>query len=143
MSTTLMTKEDVKRSWYVFDLKGENLGRSAVKIAQVLLGKHRPDYTPHIDTGDFVIVVNAGEFTVTGDKMSQKLYKWHTGYPGGLRVRSLREQMVKDPRKVIERAVYGMLPKNRLLSRRMNRLKVYLGDAHPHAAQRPKEFPKA
>ncbi|MCS6862543.1 MAG: 50S ribosomal protein L13 [Abditibacteriales bacterium] len=129
---------DVERQWYVVDAAGQTLGRLATKIATVLRGKHKPTFTPHLDTGDYVIVINADKVTVTGKKMTDKIYYRHTGYPGGLRETNLRTLLQKKPEKVIELAVWGMLPHNRLGRRLIRKLHVYAGDKHPHAAQRPK-----
>lgn len=138
--TRFVPREEVKRAWYLVDAEGETLGRLSSKIARVLTGKHRPDYTPHADTGDFVVVINAEKIRTTGAKFEQKLYKHHTLYPGGLKVASLREVTAKNPARVIEMAVNGMLPTNKLRKRRIIRLKVYAGGAHPHSAQMPKPF---
>ncbi len=139
-TTRFVASHDVKRDWYLVDAENETLGRLSSRIARVLTGKHRPDYTPHADTGDFVVVINAEKIRTTGAKFEQKLYKHHTLYPGGLKVASLREVTAKNPAKVIEMAVHGMLPMNKLRKRRIVRLKVYSGAAHPHAAQQPKAF---
>lgn len=128
---------DVDRQWYVVDAAGQTLGRLATKIAAVLRGKHKPTFTPHLDTGDYVIVVNADKIVVTGRKMTDKVYYRHTGYPGGLRETNLQTMLQKKPEKVIELAVWGMLPHNRLGRRLIRKLHVYAGDKHPHEAQRP------
>jgi large subunit ribosomal protein L13 len=128
---------DVDRQWHVVDAAGQTLGRLASKIAAVLRGKHKPTFTPHLDTGDYVIVVNADKIVVTGRKMTDKMYYRHTGYPGGLRETDLRTLLQKKPEKVIELAVWGMLPHNRLGRRLIRKLHVYAGDKHPHEAQRP------
>jgi large subunit ribosomal protein L13 len=132
---------DVTREWYVVDAEGQTLGRLATRIADVLRGKQKPQYTPHIDTGDFVVVVNAEKIHVTGKKLDQKLYHRHSGYPGGLRSRTLREQLERRPTEVIRKAVKGMLPRNRLASAQLTKLKIYAGPEHPHAAQAPKPLP--
>jgi large subunit ribosomal protein L13 len=132
---------DVTREWYVVDAEGQTLGRLATRIADVLRGKTKPQYTPHVDTGDFVVVVNAEKIGVTGKKLDQKRYYRHSGYPGGLRSRTLREQLERRPTEVIRVAVKGMLPKNRLASAQLTKLKIYAGPEHPHAAQAPKPLP--
>jgi large subunit ribosomal protein L13 len=132
---------DVTREWYVVDAEGQTLGRLATRIADVLRGKTKPQYTPHIDTGDFVVVVNAEKIGVTGKKLDQKRYYRHSGYPGGLRSRTLREQLDRRPTEVLRVAVKGMLPKNKLASAQLTKLKIYAGPEHPHAAQAPKPLP--
>jgi large subunit ribosomal protein L13 len=131
---------NIERKWYVVDAEGETLGRLASRIAPILKGKHKPTYTPHLDCGDFVIVVNAKKVKVTGQKLDQKRYYRHTGYPGGVRSISLRDQLATHPERVLQAAVRGMLPKNRLGRQMIKKLKVYPGDAHPHQAQQPKEL---
>lgn len=140
MKTYTAKPSDIERTWYVVDAEGQNLGRLASEIAKILQGKHKPAYTPHMDTGDYVIVINAEKFQVTGRKMDQKFYYRHSGYPGGLRSVSLREQLQKHPTRVIRAAVRGMLPKNRLGRAMVKKLKVYAGDSHPHQAQQPKKL---
>jgi len=136
---TFTAKEaEIKRDWYVVDAQGQTLGRLASRIAPILKGKHKPIYTPHLDCGDFVIVVNAEKLHVTGRKLDQEFYYHHSGYPGGLAVISLRDQLARHPKRVLEAAVIGMLPKNRLGRRMIKKLKVYAGDSHPHQAQQPK-----
>jgi len=130
--------EDIEREWFLVDAEGKTLGRLASEIAQVLRGKHKPIYSPHLDCGDHVIVVNAEKVRVTGRKLDQKMYYRHTGYPGGLKIISLRNQLQKHPERVLEAAVRGMLPKNRLGRKMFKKLKVYAGDSHPHQAQQPK-----
>jgi large subunit ribosomal protein L13 len=125
------------RNWLVVDATGQTLGRLATQIADALRGKVKPEYTPHIDTGDFVIVVNAEKITVTGNKRSDKRYYRHTGYPGGLRSRTLGEMLERRPEEVIRHAVRGMLPRNRLGRKQLTKLKVYAGPDHPHVAQQP------
>jgi large subunit ribosomal protein L13 len=127
----------VERHWYVVDAEGQTLGRLATQIADTLRGKRKPEYTPHIDTGDFVVVVNAEKISVTGQKLDQKMYYRHSGYPGGLRSRTLREQLDRRPTEVIRKAVKGMLPRNRLSRAQLGKLKVYAGPDHPHEAQSP------
>jgi len=129
---------EVAREWYLVDAEGQTLGRLATTIADTLRGKRKPQYTPHVDTGDFVIVVNAEKISVTGNKLDQKHYYRHSGYPGGLRSRTLREQLQRRPTEVIRTAVKGMLPKNRLARQQLTKLKVYAGSEHPHAAQNPR-----
>ncbi len=138
MKTFMQRKEDVKRDWYLVDATGKTLGRLATEIARILMGKHKPTYTPHVDGGDFVVVVNAEKVFVTGKKLEKKIYYKHTLYPGGLKKMTLREMLEKKPEEVIRLAVRGMLPKNKLRDRRMKRLKVYAGPEHPHSAQNPK-----
>ena len=128
---------EVERRWYVVDADGQTLGRLATRIADTLRGKDKAQYTPHVDTGDFVVVVNAEKVVVTGNKLDQKRYYRHSGYPGGLRSRTLREQLERRPTEVIRKAVKGMLPRNRLARRQLTKLKVYAGPDHPHEAQTP------
>ena len=123
------------------DADGKTLGRLATAIAVTLRGKHKAQYTPHIDTGDFVVVVNAEKIAVTGQKLDQKLYHRHSGYPGGLRTRTLREQLDRQPTEVLRKAVKGMLPRNRLSRAQITKLKIYAGPVHPHEAQAPKPLP--
>lgn len=137
MSTFSAKEQEVERKWYVVDLEGKNLGHAAVKIANVLRGKHKPIFTPHVDTGDFVIVLNAGKVAVTGNKLSQKKYYHHSGYPGGIKEITLEKQLEKFPERVIEHAVKGMLPKTKLGRAMIKKLKVYSTSEHPHEAQRP------
>jgi len=132
--------EDVQPSWFVIDASNQVLGRLATRIATILRGKHKPTFTPHIDTGDFVAVINAEKVALTGRKPDQKYYKWHTGYPGGFRKRTYKQMIEKHPVRVIEHAVKGMLPKNRLGRKMFKKLKVYAGSEHPHAAQKPVEL---
>jgi len=143
MKTWNAKAEDVEREWFVVDAEGETLGRLATRIADTLRGKRKPQYTPHVDTGDFVVVVNAEKIQVTGNKLDQKRYDRHSGYPGGIRSRTLREQLDRQPAEVIRKAVKGMLPRNRLANRQITKLKVYAGPNHPHEAQNPKPLPKA
>jgi large subunit ribosomal protein L13 len=127
----------VERRWYVVDADGQTLGRLATQIADTLRGKRKPEYTPHVDTGDFVVVVNAEKIAVTGTKLDDKRYYRHSGYPGGLRSRTLREQLERRPTEVIRKAVKGMLPRNRLGRAQLRKLRVYAGPEHPHVAQAP------
>ncbi len=138
MKTFMLKKEEVQREWYVVDATGKTLGRLASEIARILIGKHKPTYTPHVDNGDFVVVINADKIHVTGKKLDKKVYYKHTGYMGHLKETTLREMLQKKPEEVIRLAVRGMLPKNKLRDRRMKRLKVYATPEHPHSAQNPK-----
>jgi large subunit ribosomal protein L13 len=138
MKTYSAKKGEIAREWYLVDADGQTLGRLATRIAETLRGKGKPQYTPHVDTGDFVIVVNAEKIQVTGNKLDQKRYYRHSGYPGGLRSRTLREQLDRRPTEVLRTAVKGMLPKNRLARQQINKLKIYAGPEHPHEAQAPK-----
>ena len=137
MKTYTAKPGEIQRDWYVVDAEGQTLGRLATRIADQLRGKGKPQYTPHVDTGDFVIVVNAEKIHVTGQKLDQKLYHRHSGYPGGLRTRTLREQLDRQPTEVLRKAVKGMLPRNRLARQQLTKLKVYAGPQHPHEAQAP------
>ena len=137
MKTYQATAQDRERDWYVVDAEGKTLGRLATQIANVLRGKRKPTYTPHVDVGDFVIVVNVEKVAVTGDKREKKLYWRHTGYPGGIRSRTLGDMLEKRPEEVIRKAVKGMLPRNRLGRQQLRKLKVYAGPDHPHQAQKP------
>ncbi len=128
---------DIKRKWYVVDAQGKTLGRLASEIARILRGKNKPIFSPHVDTGDYVIVVNAEKIHVTGRKLTQKIYYRHSGYPGGLKAVSLRDLLQRHPERAVEFAVRGMLPKNRLGRKMTKKLKVYAGPDHPHKAQRP------
>lgn len=138
MTTYSAKPSEVTRDWWVVDAQGQTLGRLATKIATILRGKHKPIYTPNLDTGDYVIVVNADKIEVTGRKLDTIVYYRHTGYPGGLRERTMREALVKSPTQPIEAAVKGMLPKNALGRQMFRKLKVYAGAEHPHEAQQPK-----
>jgi large subunit ribosomal protein L13 len=140
MKTYVATPADRERNWYVVDATGQTLGRLATQIANALRGKRKPVYTPHVDTGDFVVVVNAEKIAVTGNKLDQKRYYRHSGYPGGLRSRTLREQLDRRPTEVLRVAVKGMLPKNRLARQQITKLKIYAGPEHPHEAQNPKSL---
>ncbi len=137
MKTYVATPKDRERNWLVVDASGQTLGRLATQIADALRGKRKPTYTPHVDTGDFVIVVNAEKIAVTGKKLTDKRYYRHSGYPGGLKSRSLAEMLARRPEEVIRTAVKGMLPRNRLSRRQITKLKVYAGPDHPHVAQQP------
>jgi large subunit ribosomal protein L13 len=131
---------EITREWYLVDAEGQTLGRLATQIADRLRGKGKPTYTPHVDTGDFVVVVNAEKIAVTGKKLDEKIYYRHSGYPGGLKERTLRVQLERQPAEVIRKAVKGMLPRNRLARQQLTKLKVYAGVEHPHEAQSPKPF---
>ena len=141
MKTYTAKPGEVPRKWWVVDAEGKNLGRLASEIAIVLRGKNKPQYTPHVDTGDFVVVVNAKKIAVTGNKLEGKIYYRHSGYPGGLKSRTLGEMLERRPNEVLRKAVKGMLPKNRLAARQITKLKIYAGPEHPHAAQKPEELP--
>ena len=141
MQKTYVTKkEEIQRDWVLMDASDQNLGRLATRIAALLRGKHKPTFTPSLDTGDFVVVINAEKVTVTGGKLEEKEYYDYSGYPGGLRITSLRDQLAKHPDRVILHAVKGMLPHNRLGRVLLKKLKVYAGAEHPHQAQQPKEM---
>jgi large subunit ribosomal protein L13 len=131
---------EIDRLWYVVDAEGKTLGRLATQIADMLRGKGKPEYTPHVDNGDFVVVVNAEKIVVTGKKLDDKIYDRHSGYPGGLKSRSLRDELARRPTEVLRKAVKGMLPRNRLARAQMRKLKIYVGPEHPHEAQAPKEL---
>ena len=129
---------EIERDWLIVDAEGKTLGRLATQIADTLRGKRKPQFTPHVDTGDFVVVVNAEKIQVTGNKLDQKRYYRHSGYPGGIRSRTLREQLDRRPTEVLRVAVKGMLPKNRLARQQITKLKIYAGPEHPHEAQNPR-----
>jgi large subunit ribosomal protein L13 len=137
MKTYVATPADRERNWLVVDAAGKTLGRLATQIADLLRGKGKPEYTPHVDTGDFVVVINAEKIAVTGNKLADKRYYRHSGYPGGLRSRTLGDMLERRPEEVIRRAVRGMMPRNRLARKQLTKLKVYAGPDHPHAAQKP------
>ena len=132
---------EVQQRWFLVDAEGRTLGRLATQIADTLRGKTKPEYTPHVDTGDFVVVVNAEKIAVTGKKLDEKIYYRHSGYPGGLKQRTLREQLERRPTEVLRSAVKGMLPRNKLARRQLIKLKIYAGPEHPHEAQRPEPLP--
>ncbi len=138
MKTWTAKPGEIERRWYLVDAEGKTLGRLATQIADTLRGKGKPQYTPHVDTGDFVVVVNAEKVVLTGKKLDDKIYYRHSGYPGGLRERTAREQLERRPTEVLRKAVKGMLPKNRLARQQINKLKIYAGPEHPHEAQDPK-----
>jgi large subunit ribosomal protein L13 len=137
MKTYTAKPHEIEQAWYLVDADQRTLGRLATEIADLLRGKGKPTYTAHVDTGDFVVVVNARKVHVTGKKLEQKIYYRHSGYPGGLRERTLAEQLERRPEEVIRKAVKGMLPKNKLASAQLRKLKVYAGSEHPHTAQNP------
>lgn len=137
MRTLFAKKGDIERRWYVIDAKDAVLGRLAVKIATFLRGKNKPIFTPNVDTGDFIIVINADKVKLTGNKLDQKIYYRHSGYPGGLKSETARELLSRHPEKLITDAVWGMLPKGRLGRDLLKKLKVYRGSEHPHSAQKP------
>jgi len=137
MKTFSAKAEDVSRDWFVVDADGKTLGRLASEIAHRLRGKHKPEYTPHVDTGDYIVVINAEKVHVTGKKTTDKIYHSHTGYPGGLKSISFEKLIDKAPERVIQGAVKGMLPRNPLGRAMFKKLKVYAGEEHPHAAQQP------
>lgn len=140
MKTTMAKANEVDRKWYVIDAEGKVLGRLATEVANILRGKNKPIYTPHVDTGDYVIVINADKVKLTGNKWDDKIHAYHTGYPGGRREVAYREIREKHPERVIEYAVKGMLPKSRLGRSMFTKLKVYAGSEHPHAAQQPENY---
>ncbi len=138
MKTIFAKSETVKRDWYVIDATDKTLGRLATEIANRLRGKHKPEYTPNVDTGDYIVVVNAEKVKATGNKLKDKVYYRHTEYPGGIRSQTLEEMLAKHPERAIEKAVKGMLPKGPLGYAQFRKLKVYAGTTHPHTAQQPK-----
>lgn len=137
MKTYFATKENTEHKWYVVDASGKVLGRLASQIAKVLRGKHKPEYTPHADAGDYIVVINAEKIKVTGKKEQDKVYYHHTGFPGGIKEATLDKVRAKDPTRILESAVKGMLPKNPLGRAMFSKLKVYVGAEHPHTAQQP------
>ena len=140
MDTTYMAKpKDVERKWFIIDAEGKTLGRLASEAARLLRGKHKPIYTPHVDTGDHVIVINAGKAVLTGNKLKTKLYTRYTGYPGGLRTMTYDKFMATKPERALEKAIKGMLPHNRLGRAMAKKLRVYAGSTHPHSAQKPEK----
>jgi large subunit ribosomal protein L13 len=138
--TPMVRAGEIRRDWFVVDAADQVLGRLATEVARVLRGKHRPNWVPHLDTGDFVVVTNAARVRLTGRKADEKVYRRHTGYPGGLKTVGAPEMRAKFPERIIEEAVRGMLPKTKLGRRQIKKLKVYRGTAHPHQAQQPKPF---
>jgi large subunit ribosomal protein L13 len=142
MKTYTAKPKEIEQQWYLVDAEGQTLGRLATRIADTLRGKRKPEYTPHIDTGDFVVVVNAEKIAVTGKKREDKIYYRHSGYPGGLRERTLAEELERRPTEVLRKAVKGMLPRNRLARRQLTKLKIYAGPEHPHGPQNPTPLPE-
>ena len=141
MRTTYMAKpNEVERNWYIIDAEGKTLGRLASEAAALIRGKHKPQFTPHVDTGDFVVVINAEKIVLTGNKMKDKKYYRHSMYPGGLKVMSAEDMIARKPERVIEKAIHGMLPHNRLGDKMRLKLKVYAGSEHPHQAQNPEVY---
>jgi large subunit ribosomal protein L13 len=141
MRTYSPSAKEIERAWFVVDAEGQSLGRLATRVAAVLRGKHKPTFAPHLDTGDFVVVINADKVTLKGSKVDQKLYHRHSGYPGGLTSVPFLTLLDKKPTEVVERAVHGMLPKNKLGRAMGKKLKVYAGPTHPHEAQAPQPLP--
>ena len=137
MKTTALRTQDIEQKWYLMDCSGKRLGRLSVQVANILRGKNKPEYTPNSDVGDFVVLVNAKNIDVTGNKSENKIYFRHTGYPGGIKKISFKDQLEKDPEKIIRDAVKGMLPKNKLNRQIIKKLKVYNDEVHPHEAQNP------
>ncbi len=137
MSTFMAKPGDVQQRWHLVDAENMVVGRLAVVLARILVGKHRPEYTPHIDTGEFVVVVNAEKVRFTGNKMETKQYQWFTGYPGGRKLRTVKEMLEKKPETVLREAVRRMMPKNKLARHQLAKLKIYAGPNHPHQAQQP------
>ncbi|NOY27438.1 MAG: 50S ribosomal protein L13 [Oligoflexia bacterium] len=142
MNTTIARSETVVRSWYLIDAADQTLGRLSTRIATALRGKHKTDFTPHVDCGDYVIVINAEKVAFTGRKLDQKKYYAYSGYTGGLKTRTARQLVTEDPERIIRQAVKGMLPKNRLSRGVIGKLKIYAGAEHPHSAQQPQPFPE-
>ena len=137
MKTVSAKKESVTREWYLVDATGKTLGRLSTQIANRLRGKHKPEFTPHVDTGDYIVVVNAEKVKVTGNKTTDKVYHHYTGYPGGIKSITFEQLINKAPERIIEKAVKGMMPKNKLSQSMMTKLKIYAGSEHPHSAQQP------
>lgn len=140
MSSYMARSEDFEKKWYIIDGEGKTVGRLSTKIATILRGKEKPQFTPHADIGDFVIVVNADKVKFTGKKWEQKKYYWHTGYPGGIKSITADDLMKKKPGEIIRKAVWGMLPKNKMQDKLISRLKVYAGNEHPHVSQQPENL---
>jgi len=140
MMTRMAKTEEIKRKWYVVDADGKTLGRLATEVARILRGKHKTEFTPHVDTGDPVVIINADKIKTTGKKMQEKVYKSFSGYPGGLKETNLETMLAKKPTEVVRHAVWGMIPKGRLGRQTFKKLKVYAGPEHPHAAQQCKEL---
>ncbi|MGE3521785.1 MAG: 50S ribosomal protein L13 [Candidatus Dadabacteria bacterium] len=140
MSSYMARSEDFEKKWYIIDGEGKTVGRLSTKIAMILRGKDKPQFTPHADIGDFVIVVNADKVKFTGKKWEQKKYYWHTGYPGGIKSITADDLMKKKPGEILRKAVWGMLPKNKMQDKLISRLKVYTGNEHPHVSQQPENL---
>ena len=140
MKSYMARPQEVERKWYVVDAEGKTLGRLATEIARILRGKNKPQYTPHVDTGDFVVVVNADKVVVTGKKAEQKVYRRHSGYPGGMKETSYARMMERKPTEILRKAVHGMMPRTRLARQQFRKLKIYAGPEHPHAAQNPQRL---
>jgi len=140
MKTYIPKPSEIERKWYLVNAEGKILGRLSSRIAQILSGKDKPTYTPHLDVGDFVVVINAEKVKVTGNKEEKKIYYWHSGYPGGLKERTYQELLDKKPQDIIRKAVRGMLPKSKLGRQMFQKLKVYAGPQHPHQAQKPEQL---
>jgi len=140
MSSYMARSEDFEKKWYIIDGEGKTVGRLSTKIAMILRGKDKPQFTPHADIGDFVIVVNADKVKFTGKKWEQKKYYWHTGYPGGIKTITADDLMKKKPGEILRKAVWGMLPKNKMQDKLISRLKVYAGNEHPHVSQQPENL---
>ena len=140
MKTYSVKAGEIERRWFVVDAQGKILGRLATEIARILRGKNKPQYTPHVDVGDFVVVINADRVRVTGKKAEQKVYRRHSGYPGGMKETSYERMMERKPTEILRKAVYGMMPKTRLARQQFRKLKIYAGPEHPHAAQNPQRL---
>ena len=140
MKSYMARPREVERKWRLIDAEGQTLGRLATEIARFLRGKDKPQYTPHVDTGDFVVVVNAEKVVVTGRKAEQKVYRRHSGYPGGMKEMSYERMLARRPEEILRKAVYGMMPKTRLARQQFGKLKIYAGPEHPHAAQNPQQL---
>ena len=140
MKSYMARPQQVERKWHVVDAEGHTLGRLASELARILRGKNKPQYTPHVDVGDFVVVINADRIEVTGRKAEQKVYRRHTGYPGGLKETSYEQMLTRKPTEVLRKAVYGMMPKTRLARQQFKKLKIYAGSEHPHEAQMPEPY---
>jgi large subunit ribosomal protein L13 len=140
MKSYMARPQEVERKWYVIDAEGRTLGRLATEIAKILRGKNKPQYTPHVDVGDFVVVINAERVVVTGKKAEQKVYRRHSGYPGGMKETSYERMRQRKPTEILRKAVYGMMPKTRLARQQFRKLKIYAGPEHPHAAQNPQRL---
>jgi large subunit ribosomal protein L13 len=140
MKTYMARSEDFEKKWFLIDGEGKTLGRVSTKIARILRGKEKPQFTPHADIGDFVIVINADKLKLTGSKMEDKRYYWHTGHPGGIRSIAAEDLSKRKPREILKKAVWGMLPKNRWQKKLITRLKIYTGNEHPHSPQKPESL---